>query len=612
MGSVWTADHLTLGTQVAIKFIDPELVKEHPTLRTRFTREAKAAAVIKSPHVVRVFDHGEMEDGTSFIVMELLEGESLSERLERAGPLSFAETVELLSQTAKALRKAHKLGIVHRDLKPDNLFLVDSGIEESDEEPAPQDIFVKVLDFGVAKHTKTKSDSVVTMVGATIGTPEYMSPEQILSSKDVDFRADLWALAVVTYEALTAIRPFHGETVGALWQSITKSEFEAVSSVLYDEGRISAPSYPELDDWFAAALNRDPEQRFKSARSMAMAFSRALPANDDDIHERSTDRPPTGISEDDANYEGETKIVVDDPGVGLDCNVEEENTVKAVVGPEVRKLLDDKKRKSGEFADAKVTSVSEQSDSSSTPTLEKGGCVPPYKDSSPEAFEETRISAPDLFESLPTKDTPIDRGERAPSSRTPAPTFGGAAASVYDEPVPRTRSRGLLAGIFGAAVMICGIVVYVYFVPNGEQSAPSGSPASATQSAYTLDKADNTFTRLTPEPTERSSDVKLAGSARPSTSASDGSAHTSTPTRTSLAAPKQRTPAPRPSLSHRTKVAAPVATELDPVTTKPTPTIPKSDPPSATQKPTTEPKADCDPPYTIDKDGIQIPKKGCY
>ncbi len=138
MGSVWTADHLTLGTQVAVKFIDPELVKEHPTLRSRFTREAKAAAVIKSPHVVRVFDHGEVEDGTSFIVMELLEGESLFDRLERAGPLSFSETVELLSQTAKALRKAHKLGIVHRDLKPDNLFLVDSGIEESDEEPAPK------------------------------------------------------------------------------------------------------------------------------------------------------------------------------------------------------------------------------------------------------------------------------------------------------------------------------------------------------------------------------------------------------------------------------------------------------------------------------------------
>ncbi len=453
------------------------------------------------------------------------------------------------------------------------------------------------------------------MVGATIGTPEYMSPEQILSSKDVDLRADLWALAVVTYEALTAIRPFHGETVGALWQSITKAEFEAVSSVLYDEGRISAPSYPELDVWFATALHHDPDQRFKSARSMAMAFSRALPASDDDIHERSTDRPPAGISEDDASYEGEARVVVDDPGVGLDFNIEEESTVKAAVGPEVKKLLDAEKKKWGKIAGGQDISGPELSDSSSALTLEKAKPVPPPEDSSPEAFDETRISAPNLVESLASKEPPFDKVERVPSSRTPAPTFGGAAASVYDEHVPVKRSRGVLAGIIGAAAIISGIVLYVYFGPNGKQAAPSDSPASAAQGTYTPDKADNTPTRITPEATERSSDVKLAGSANPSATATDKKALATT-TSKSLAGPEQKARTPRPSHSHRRKIPGSVATELDPLTTKPTATIAKTDPPSATQKPTTKPttkpKAGCDPPYTIDKDGIQIPKKGCY
>src|SRR5690606_7201408 len=123
MGSVWVADHLSLKTRVAVKFLSAELVREDPNMLERFNREAALSARIKSPYVVQTFDHGVMRDGRPFIVMELLEGESLADRLERTRMLPLPEAVEVVSQVGKALSKAHKLGIVHRDIKPDNLFL---------------------------------------------------------------------------------------------------------------------------------------------------------------------------------------------------------------------------------------------------------------------------------------------------------------------------------------------------------------------------------------------------------------------------------------------------------------------------------------------------------
>ena len=171
MGSVWRADHLTLDVQVAVKFISHEVAKRDPGLRDRFRREASIAAKIKSPHTVQIFDHGTMSDDTPFIVMELLEGKSLGDRLE-GECLEVDETAVLVSQVAEVLARAHDMGIVHRDLKPDNLFLIEPGYE----------MFVKVLDFGVAKHTGLPQQSMTT-TGAMIGTPFYMSPELIESPR---------------------------------------------------------------------------------------------------------------------------------------------------------------------------------------------------------------------------------------------------------------------------------------------------------------------------------------------------------------------------------------------------------------------------------------------
>ncbi len=252
MGSVWVADHLTLQTQVAVKFIASHGDELSPRAVARFKREAAAAAKIKSPHVVQTFDHGLIDDELPYIVMELLEGETVGQRVERLRVLPPRDVVKIVRQVSLVLDQAHQLGIVHRDIKPDNLFLITSGY----------DVFVKVLDFGIAKHTSLPEASMVTADNAMVGTPAFMSPEQIETPRRADHRADLWALAVVAYHCFTGHYPFTGETVGSLAISISKGRFKAPSVLKH-----GLPG--ELDAWFRKALHRNIEQRFTTAGAMA-------------------------------------------------------------------------------------------------------------------------------------------------------------------------------------------------------------------------------------------------------------------------------------------------------------------------------------------------------
>src|SRR5262249_4516605 len=175
--SVWVAEHLALTTHVAVKLIDPELAKKE-SARERFRQEATAAAQLRSAHVVQILDHG-IDGDQPFIVMELLDGEDLFERLSHRGRLALRETSKIVTQVARALSRAHQADIVHRDLKPENVFLV----------PNEDDEIVKVLDFGVAKvNTPEKSVMQRTGVGTLIGTPHYMSPEQVKGISEVDYR----------------------------------------------------------------------------------------------------------------------------------------------------------------------------------------------------------------------------------------------------------------------------------------------------------------------------------------------------------------------------------------------------------------------------------------
>jgi serine/threonine-protein kinase len=259
MGSVWIADHLALGTQVAVKLMMPEYATDAEFVE-RFQQEAKAAARIRSPHVVHMIDSGVTADGSPFIVMELLEGETLGSRIRRLGPLPLRDVVRIIVQAANALGSAHRLGIVHRDIKPDNLFLIEVGGEP----------FVKVLDFGLAKQPRGTLH-LSTDAGRVMGTPLYMSPEQLVSSKYVDHRTDVWALAAIAYEALTARQPFQGESIFAQVLAVHGGGFSKPSTI--------RPGLPEaVDAWAVRALQKDPDARFGSARELADALEAAMAA----------------------------------------------------------------------------------------------------------------------------------------------------------------------------------------------------------------------------------------------------------------------------------------------------------------------------------------------
>jgi serine/threonine-protein kinase len=252
--SVWIAEHLALTTTVAVKLIDPELAKKE-SARERFRREATAAAQLRSAHVVQILDHG-IEGDQPFIVMELLDGEDLFERLTHRTRISLRETSKVVTQVARALTRAHAAGIVHRDLKPENIFLV----------PNDDDEVVKVLDFGVAKFKDPgKAAMQRTGLGTLIGTPHYMSPEQVKGISEIDYRADLWALGVIAFQCVTGELPFDSEGVGDLLIKISIGDIPVPSKIF--------PSIPaNFDAWFLRACDRDPAKRFQSAREMAVAL----------------------------------------------------------------------------------------------------------------------------------------------------------------------------------------------------------------------------------------------------------------------------------------------------------------------------------------------------
>jgi serine/threonine-protein kinase len=258
MGSVWHAEHMQLGYAVAIKFLHKAIANLRDS-RGRFEREAKIAARLgeASSHVARVLDHGVLDNGMPYVVMELLDGEGLDAVAKREGRLALAEVSRIVTQLARALEVAHAHRVVHRDLKLANIFLC----REDDDDPT-----VKLLDFGVAKATLENVSFSTTTAGALIGTPSYMAPEQIAMGTDVDARTDLWALGVVTYRLTTGQMPFGKGTLAELALRIVTVDPAPPTSLVPE-----LP--PALDAWMARALAKKQDDRFQSARAMATSLA---------------------------------------------------------------------------------------------------------------------------------------------------------------------------------------------------------------------------------------------------------------------------------------------------------------------------------------------------
>jgi serine/threonine protein kinase len=257
MGAVYLAEHPAIGRRVAVKVLHKNYIRDE-NLLTRFLNEARAANAIRHPNIIEILDSGTIADGTPFLVMELLEGESLGTRIRRVGALPLQTAVEFCYQTASALGAAHKKGIVHRDLKPDNLFVVPDPHDPDRER-------IKVLDFGIAKLQQSANDSVKTRTGTLMGTPIYMSPEQCRGTKTVDHRSDIYSLGIIFFEMLCGQPPFVSEGFGELVNMHLNVAAAAPSSQNPDVS-------PAIDAIVLKMLAKNPEERFADMGELQAAL----------------------------------------------------------------------------------------------------------------------------------------------------------------------------------------------------------------------------------------------------------------------------------------------------------------------------------------------------
>ena len=268
MGVVVAATHVQLNTKVALKFLLAEVLNE-PTVVERFVREARAAVQIQSEHVARVTDVSILPSGSPYMVMEFLDGQDLAQYLTQQGALPVTQAVGFLLQACEAVAEAHALGIVHRDLKPANLFLT----QRHRREP-----IIKVLDFGISKSTDSSSLNL-TNTATMMGSPHYMSPEQMKSSRDVDPRSDIWAIGVILFELLTGQLPFQGNAITEVVVAVTTSKIPNIREL--------RPEVPVgLADVVAHCLERDPDHRYADVGALAKALAPFGPARSDVSVER--------------------------------------------------------------------------------------------------------------------------------------------------------------------------------------------------------------------------------------------------------------------------------------------------------------------------------------
>jgi len=465
MGTVWSAVHVVTRRAVAMKFLRTELQQKND-VKQRFLREAQAASALRHPNVVEVLDVFDLEDRSPVMVMELLDGETLGQKLTRDERLSTEETAAIMAPVVAAVGSAHAAGIVHRDLKPENIFLAQT----------PEGLLVKVLDFGIAKlsaeHYADQGQSVlVTEAGSMLGTPCYMAPEQI-SNAGVDYRADIWSLGVMLYECLSGTRPIEGQNMAEV---VARLLSEAITPL----DRL-APELPhELTAMVQQMLSRDPKRRpqdlqdisrvlgrythvrvsnFGSPRSRSSSFERVSPAverisdvgqrpsNAERISPRSMPRPP-GLASGRSVPQGGTMQSA--PAVGFDRADGSIGTPSVTQAPAPSPL--GQKLLIGAAGFAAALGVFWLLGFGRTPD------AAPAVSSAPPVEKPSTAQAP-----VPVPAAPV--ATPAPPEPTPAPTAALPAPSAARSTIAKTQGKPAS--------------VPVRKVPKGQAAAPTGKPAS--------------------------------------------------------------------------------------------------------------------------------------
>ncbi len=549
MGSVWRCDHLSLLSTVALKVIKPDVAKNKNSV-ARFMREAKAAAMLRSPHVVQILDHGQDGD-IAFIAMEVLEGESLHRRLKSGRKLSATETATIMTHVGRAMQKAHDAGIVHRDLKPDNIFLV-----LNDDE-----IIAKVLDFGIAKTSvwslNTTGESPQTQTGALLGTPYYMSPEQATGQKDVDHRSDLWAMAVITFECIVGRRPYQSDSLGDLVLQIC-SRPQPIPSHL-----TRVP--PGFDAWFHKAQARDPDERFQSAKELTNALRQVLTGR---LSMPQLPRPsvppplpPPGLSTRPAGTPA-----MQPPAAAERAPAPQSTTHEPAHGASA---------KATPFDDT-PPGVAPREASGPDATESGAGAASGLAELEVTEISGANVAAPPIPTASPSGQSSLAQSSAAQSSAaqsSAAQSVDGLGLETLDPLAATTapgRRRVLVGGIIGAVCLAAGAAGGLYVASrDGDARDPMASPAAVTSAPRDASSAPAPSPSSAPT-SSRAVEPARDPSAKPS---AEGSAEASPPPPPprSPVAPPRPPPAPLPP----PPVARP---SVAPVPPKPPPPAPPPDP----------------------------------